>query len=104
MEWIILYLGLVIAAILIAWPLLWLRRRVIHSIVSQWTKKNNFELVRYKDAIYSPFTLSLRKSRSQEVVWVEIIDSHGKHRTCWLKLGGYFSGLLNDRAECIWKD
>lgn len=103
MESVALFLVLTSMAVLIAWPFLLLRRKRIDTFVNQWAKENNYELIKYQERVFSPFTFSRSRSKNQEVVFVEIKDQEGRHREGWLKLGGYFSGLFSYKAECKWK-
>jgi len=103
-EGIIFLSAIVLAAVLIALPLLLLRRRVIRSFVNRWVAENRFALIEYEERSFSPFTFSLKRSRGQEVVFAEIRDTEGNLKQCWLKLGGYGSGLFQYQVECKWVD
>jgi len=94
--------AVILGAILISVPFLWLRRRGIDSFVNRWVVENGFELVKYEQRSFTPFTLSLKMSRAQEVVFAEVKDKHGVNKNCWLKLGGYGVGLLSYQVECKW--
>lgn len=104
MESVLLTLAIVLAAALIAWPLLLQRRHRIRAFTARWAMENGFEVVGYREKLLSPFTLSIKSSRSQEVVLLEVMDRRGVEKKCWLKLGGFFTGLWRYQVECRWVD
>lgn len=104
MEPALLALAIVLAAALIAWPLLLLRRHRIRAFTARWATENGFEVVSYREKLFSPFMLSIKSSRSQEVVLLEVMDRRGVKKKCWLKLGGFFTGLWHYQVECRWVD
>lgn len=83
----LLSLAIVLAAILIAIPFLWYRRRRIDESVNRWTRENDCELIRYEERTFGPFMLLLKKTRNQAIVWIEIKERSGNLKKGWLVTG-----------------
>lgn len=73
--------------------------------VYRWASGRGFRLVNFRQpwlTEMSPFPLSV--SKAQQVFHVEVVDSAGRKRSGWVRLGDPWRGLASDRAEVRWRD
>jgi hypothetical protein len=73
------------------------------SILSQWAKDHSYEILEseYRFFLRGPFFWFTAKS--QTVFFVKIRDPDGNIRTGWVRCGGWWLGLLSEKAEVKWK-
>jgi hypothetical protein len=73
----------------------------IKSILSSWATANDFEIIHRTLGLFRPgpffFTLG-----HQVVYFLQVRDRQGRERACWVRLGGFFTGLLSDKIEVRW--
>jgi len=93
---------LVIAALVVA-SLAWHFSRS-RSVLEQWADENGFEIINseYRNFSRGPFFWTT--SKGQTVYFVTIRDSGGHVRSGWVRCGGWFLGLMTDKAEVRWED
>jgi len=91
---------LITFAILSAWLIVRARRR--RRIVEGWARSNNLRVVRrlWSGLSIGPFPFAALGR--QAVEHLEVSDQDGKLRRCWLKIGDFVVGLLDDRVEVMW--
>lgn len=103
---IMLWLLLAVAAVL--YTLWWLRR--IRQMVGRWAERSGLRVLDYQllwvpSARRAAFVV-LCSSRNQVVVSLRVYDPHlHRIRTGWLRLGGFWLGLIDvDAAEVFWAE
>jgi len=74
------------------------------SILENWAAQNSYEILesQYRNFFKGPFFWT--SSRGQTVYYVKIRDQTGNVRTGWVRCGGWFLGMLSDKAEVRWED
>jgi hypothetical protein len=74
------------------------------SVLEQWAAENGFEILHadYRNLFRGPFFWTT--SRGQTVYYVKVRDSRGTERSGWVRCGGWFFGLMTDKAEVRWED
>ena len=74
------------------------------SILEQWAAEQGFEIVHreYRSFRRGPFFWTT--SKGQTVYYVTVRDSTGNQRSGWVRCGGWFLGLMADKAEVRWED
>jgi hypothetical protein len=74
------------------------------SVLEQWADENGFEILHseYRNLVRGPFFWTT--SRGQTVYYVRVRDSNGLVRSGWVRCGGWFLGLMSDKAEVRWDD
>ena len=99
MEIVILVSAIILIAVLIAWPLLWLRRRQIDSFVNRWVKEQGFELIKYEERTFliSPFPYKRSYLLTPQIVLVELKAHQGDQKKCLLMLD-----MVCYEPECKW--
>lgn len=97
---ILTVLGLLAFAVM---SMVWLSYRS-GSVLEQWAKDNGFEILssEYRHLFRGPFFWTT--SKGQTVYYVRVRSHDGDERTGWVRCGGFFFGLLSDRAEVRWEE
>ncbi len=74
------------------------------SVLEQWADENGCEILEreYRNVFRGPFFWTT--SRGQTVYHVRVRDSEGKVHSGWVRCGGWWLGLLADKAEVKWED
>ena len=64
--------------------------------VEKWAKKEGFEIIssEFRWVIRGPYFIS--SSNSQRIFYVTLKDKTGSTKKAWVKVGGFFLGLLSD--------
>jgi len=73
------------------------------SILEQWAETNGYEILSSERRWFGG-TFWWRKSRNQEVYYVTIRTPEGQIRRGWVRCGGWFWGVLSDRADVEWDE
>lgn len=99
---------LLVAAGTALYTLWWLRR--IRHMVGRWAERSGLRVLDYR-LLWLPSSrraafVVLCSSRNQVVVSLRVYDPHTHRiRTGWLRLGGFWFGLINaDAAEVFWAE
>jgi hypothetical protein len=92
-------LGLVAAIASIVWH--FSRSRFV---LGQWADKQGFQVLHseYRYLFRGPFFWTT--SRGQTVYYVKVRDRRGTERSGWVRCGGWFFGLMTNKAEVRWED
>lgn len=101
MIWIVLIAGI------IAYTTWWFHRT--RTMVNRWAELNGMKLLEYSVMPfppYPPIMVTLTTSRNQLIVRMRAYDNRiHRIRNGWLRLGGFWWGLLNiDAVEVFWAD
>ena len=74
------------------------------SVLDEWANENGFEILEseYRTFFRGPFFF--RSSKGQTVYRVKVRDRDGRVRSGWVRCGGWFLGLLSDKAVVDWDD
>jgi hypothetical protein len=91
-------LGVVSVIAFIAWH--FSRSRFV---LEDWADKQGFEILysEYRSLFRGPFFCTT--SRGQTVYYVKVRDGTGRERSGWVRCGGWFFGLMSDKAEVRWE-
>lgn len=94
----------VVILVIVAFASLALRFSRSQSVLDQWADENGFEILHseYRNFFRGPFFLTT--SKGQTVYYVRIRDRQGVERAGWVRCGGWFLGLMSDKAEVRWED
>ena len=92
--------ALVVSLIVIG--LFWTRIRA-RWILGSWARENGYRIVSSRRCWFWRGPFFLRSSERQEVFRVTVADGSGKTRRGWVRCGGFFSGLLRNRADVRWQ-
>ena len=73
-------------------------------VLERWADEHGFEIVRseHRHFLRGPFFWTT--SRGQTVYYVRVRDSKGTERSGWVRCGGWFVGLMTDKAEVRWEN
>lgn len=73
-----------------------------NSLLHQWAEQNGYRIVRqeYRTFFRGPFFWS--SSKGQTVFYVVVENSAGARRSGYVRVGGWWLGLLSDRVEVRW--
>lgn len=79
---------------------LWTRHRA-GAILQRWAERNGLQILEAELRWFrrGPFLLS---GRGQVVYYVRAMDGQGLTRRGWVRCGGFWLGLLEDKAEVRW--
>ena len=94
---VVIWLLLVAAAII--WGVYWEERRST-QILKDWAEREGLKVLS-SERRYS-YADDFKASRSQAVFRVKVQDEKGFTRHGWVKCGGWWAGLLKNRAEAQW--
>jgi hypothetical protein len=74
------------------------------SILESWAAQNGYEILesQFRNFFKGPFFWT--SSRGQTVYYVKVRDQSGNVRTGWVRCGGWFLGMLSDKAQVRWED
>jgi hypothetical protein len=74
------------------------------SVLDQWADENGFEILHseYRHMRLGPFFWT--SSKGQTVYYVHVRDQQGRERMGWVRCGGWFLGLMSNKAEVRWDD
>ena len=74
------------------------------SVLEYWANENGFQIVHseYRTLFRGPFFWTT--SRGQTIYYVTVRDGRGTERSGWVRCGGWFLGLMTDKAEVRWDD
>ena len=71
--------------------------------VERWAKKEELEILssEYRWVKRGPYFIA--SSNQQRIFYVTVRDKSGNIKRCWVKVGGFFLGLLSDNIDISWK-
>jgi hypothetical protein len=73
-------------------------------VVADWAASNGYEVISLKRrwVVKGPFTFP---GRANWVVFAGVLATpNGQTRACWIRVGGYWIGLLSDRVTVSWEE
>jgi len=82
---------------------LFFRRRRRQRLVDEWARANNLRVVRRLWTGWRVGPFPVAALGRQAVEHLEVSDQDGRLRRCWLKMGDFVVGLLDDRIEVSWE-
>lgn len=99
---IVAVIAAVFAFIFVIWMIGWREQRT-EEILNKWAQDNGYVILEQKHAFWNgPFFWST--SKGQEVYYVTVRDKADVIRNGWVRLGGYWWGLSEDKAEVRWDE
>jgi hypothetical protein len=74
------------------------------SVLDQWADEQGFTILdsEYRNLFRGPFFWTT--SRGQTVYYVTVRDQQGTERSGWVRCGGWFWGLMTNKAEVRWEN
>jgi hypothetical protein len=89
---------IILALVLVSLHYLWARYRI-----RQWMEANGYTLKKCSMRVFriGPFSY-FATSGKQSVFRVEAVDSEGRVRTGYIRVGGFFLGLWQRRVDVRW--
>ena len=72
------------------------------NMVEQWARDNGLELIEAERRWFRRGTFWWRTGKGQEVFRVTIRDGSGQVRSGYVRVGGFFLGLLSDQVNVEW--
>jgi hypothetical protein len=74
-----------------------------NEVLTQWAEQNGYRLLsqEYRHFAKGPFFWT--SSKDQTVYYVTVEDRDGQVKRGWVRCGGYWTGLMSDRAEVRWE-
>jgi len=104
MEKTLLLILIVIAAFIISYPLIILRRKISEKDIIKWANANKLEIIKIEEKEFvTPFPYFSR-SRGQKVFKVTTRNINNEIKTAWLKLGNFWLGFLKPEVVCKWEN
>lgn len=100
-ESIALLLLIPVAIVIYIFAIKWLYRRT-DQVMERWSRETGFSIVSREFRWLSRGPFWLTASRGQSVYRIEALDAHGMYHTGWMRIGGWFLGILSDQVEVIW--
>jgi hypothetical protein len=91
-----------IAVAAVVHPILRVRRG--NALVSRWAGQNGYEIVGRKWSLFRVGPFPMAAFGKQAVYHLVVRDPAGRERSCWLKVGDFVVGLLDDAIEVKWDD
>ena len=87
----------VVTATIVVW-----RGRGINVLLSSWASANHVAILSRSRGWFrgGPFFPTLGH---QAVYLLTVRDQQGLERNCWIRLGGFFTGLLSNKVEARWE-
>jgi hypothetical protein len=90
--------GIMIASIA---SIAWTRQRVT-TLLARWAAANGYQVRQSEPRYLRCGPYFWRRSRSQVVYHVTVTDPRGWPRSGYVRLGGWFLGLLSDHVDVTW--
>ena len=82
---------------------IWHLRRS-RGMVQRWASQGGMELLSAQRRYLRRGPFWWRTSKNQEVFHVTVRNADGHVRTAYVRVGGWFGGLLSDRTDVEWDD
>ena len=72
-------------------------------VIDEWANKHQLDIESCERRYFRTGPFFFMSSRYQRVYYMKVCDREGRKKAVWLKLGGYFSGMLNEEIEVVWE-
>jgi hypothetical protein len=94
--------ALFIFAVAVAVAIVFWRLSRVRAILEAWAQENRVEIISRTHGLFrlGPFFFTLGH---QVVYLLTVRDQYGIERKCWVRLGGVFTGLKDDKVETRWE-
>jgi hypothetical protein len=90
------------AVVAVVYPVRRIRRG--HALVSRWAGQHGYEIVGRKWSLFRVGPFPLAATGKQAVYHLVVRDRQGRERSCGLRVGDFFVGLLDDAIAVKWDD
>ena len=72
--------------------------------IDKWATKEGLEILssEYRWLKRGPYFIN--SSNQQRIFYVTVRDKAGNIKKCWVKVGGFFFGLLSDKIDISWEN
>lgn len=80
------------------------RYRRSRRLLARWAQRSHVELLRAERRLVSRGPFFWRSSDSQIVFRVTVRDRDGQVRRGFVRIGGWFLGVLSDQTAAEWED
>jgi hypothetical protein len=76
----------------------------VQALLDKWSAAMDCTILsaEHRRVLRGPFFWN--SSKYQRVYRVQIVDRTGRHRTVWLRLGGYWRGLSSGETDASWEE
>ena len=99
MDFLVVLLVIGIAIALAAWH--YTRST---EMLKAWAQSKGLTLINSKRRFLRRGSFFWTTSKGQEVFYVTVRDAHGNRRSGYVRVGGWFVGMLSDNVEVRWDD
>ena len=96
-------LGILLVVALVVASFAWSMSRS-RGILEEWAASNHFRILACERRWLRRGPFFLRSGKGHEVFHVTVADDSGRTRTGFVRVGGWFGGLLSDQAVVEWDD
>lgn len=79
-----------------------IRKKPVENLLDDWAQSESFEIVNYKYTPNIPVKSVLYSVFRQSLFTVEIKDSSGNLKKCYVLCGHWFFGLLSKKIKVFW--
>ena len=80
----------------------WLQHARADEILRQWAKSTGVELLSAQKRYIRTGPFFLCHGRGQFVFRITVRDGTGAERAAWIRVGGWWAGVLSDKTKVIW--
>jgi len=97
MDLLFILVGLVMAV-----PMIWWHHARSRELLNQWARRNRLSLVNAQRRLLFRGPYTLWSGKGQAVFRVTVRDGTGRTRSGYVRVGGWFLGLLSDQIDAWW--
>lgn len=72
-------------------------------LLENWAAQNGFEIVKGEFRFFFRGPFFWTSSKGQTIYYVTVRDGQERVRSGWVRCGGWWLGLLSDKAEVRWE-
>ena len=72
-------------------------------IIDAWANSKELDIEHCERRYLRTGPFFFMSSKYQRIYYMTVCDRQGRKKTVWLKLGGYFTGMLKEEVEAIWE-
>lgn len=99
----LLLAGLIGGAVLVGTGVIWKGRELRARVIAdEWARAKGHTLLDSELLLVSTGPFSFVTLGARSVVRISVHDTRGKHRTGWLRCGGWLFGMLTSGAAVKW--
>src|SRR5436309_376002 len=96
---ILLFVGVAVGLAVLS---MWWRFNRAESMLKSWAEQNGFRIVSSEYCWFWQGPYWFWKGKNQMVYRVQVEDEHGQARSGYVRLGGWFFGMMSDAVDVTW--